>query len=276
MTWPLVLTYVGVSVGASLVLYLGLAGGMYWATYVRRRADAAAWKCQPERWLSPAMNRHAIALGTLNMALGSTISGAIACHVFHGGKSALYFDLKTHGLAFTLASIALVFVVTDLAAYWAHRLYHRPGAFKHVHKWHHRYGAPTPFTTTAMHPVEFLTYQTIFIVPAFVVPMHVAAYYGLLLYVFYYNVCDHSGIKHRALVPWQPPSQFHDDHHKYFHCNFGQSSLWWDGLWGTLRRVGRRYGEDVFGGKGAPGSSAPSARAEAVFVDYRRGGTGAP
>jgi lathosterol oxidase len=266
MTLPLVLTYVGISVGASLVLYFGLAGGMYWAVYVRRRADAAKWKCQPERWLSPAMNRHAVVSGVANMTMGSVISGVLACHIFNGGRSSLYFDLKTHGLAFSIATLAAVFVVTDLGAYWAHRLYHRPMAFKHFHKWHHRYGAPTPFTVTAMHPVEFLTYQTIFLVPAFTVPMHVAAYYGLLVYVFYYNVCDHSGIKHRALVPWQPPSQFHDDHHKFFHCNFGQSSLLWDKLWGTLRRVGRRYGEDVFGGKGATDGSAP--REVNAFVKY--------
>jgi lathosterol oxidase len=119
-----------------------------------------------------------------------------------------------------------------------------------------------------MHPVEFLTYQTIFIAPAFLVPMHVGAYYALLVYVFYYNVCDHSGIKHRALVPWQPPSQFHDDHHKYFHCNFGQSSLLWDRAYGTLRRLSRKYGEDVYGGRGAPDGTA---RAADQFVDYRKG-----
>ena len=232
---------------------------------MRDRARAGDWKCQPERWLSPQMNLHAMRLGAANMALGSVLSGSVAYYIFTGGKSALYFDLRAHGLVFTLASLALVFLVTDLGAYWAHRLYHHPRIFQRIHKWHHRYGAPTPFTVTAMHPVEFLTYQAIFTAPAFLVAMHAAAYYGLLVYVFYYNVCDHSGIKHRALVPWQPPSQFHDDHHRYFHCNFGQSSLLWDRLYGTLRRVGRRYGENVYGGRGAPGVSDADAER---FVEY--------
>ena len=262
---PLLLAYIGGSVGIGLAMYFGLCTGLYYAKYVRDRARAADWKCQPERWLAPAMNRHAMRLGAANMALGSVLSGSVAYYVFNGGRSALYFDLRSHGLLFTLASLAFVFVLTDLGAYWAHRLYHHPRIFQRVHKWHHRYGAPTPFTVTAMHPVEFVTYQAIFTAPAFLVPMHAAAYYGLLVYVFYYNVCDHSGIKHRALVPWQPPSQFHDDHHRYFHCNFGQSSLLWDRLYGTLRRLGRRYGEGVYGGRGAPGAAE---RESERFVEY--------
>ena len=56
----------------------------------------------------------------------------------------------------------------------------------------------------------------------------------------------------RSRLPWQGPSMFHDDHHVHFHCNFGQCFVLWDRLHGTLRRAGRRYGVDVFGGKGAP------------------------
>jgi lathosterol oxidase len=260
-----VLTFVGGSVAIGLMMYFGLCGTLYYAKYMRDRGRAADWKCQPERWLSAEMNRHAIRLGTMNMVMGSVLSGVTASYVWSGGKSALYFDLHDHGIVFTLASIAFVFVLTDLGAYWSHRLFHSPRAFKNIHKWHHRYGAPTPFTVTAMHPVEFLTYQCIFLIPQFIVPMHAYAYYALLIYVFYYNVCDHSGIKHRALIPWQPPSLFHDDHHRYFHCNFGQSSIWWDRLYGTLRRTGRRYGEHVYGGRGLADGTAPEAE---QFVKY--------
>jgi lathosterol oxidase len=259
LDWPLLLTYVGGSVAIGLVVYFGLCGALYYAVYVRRRADAAAWKLQPDRWLSPEMNRHAMRLGAANMTLGSVLSGGFAYYAFNGGKSALYTSFETHGILFTIATIAVVFVVTDLGAYWAHRLYHHPRIFQKIHKWHHRYGAPTPFTVTAMHPIEFVTYQAIFLLPALIVPMHVFAYYGLLVYVFYYNTCDHSGIKHRAWIPWQPPSQFHDDHHRYFHVNFGQSSILWDRLYGTLRRVGRRYGENVYGGRGAAEAGAQAA-----------------
>lgn len=264
---PRLLAYVGGSIGIGLVFYFGLCGALYYAKYVRDCGRAAEWKCQPDRWLSSEMNLHALRLGATNMAMGLTLSGAFAYYVFNGGKSALYFDLHTHGVVFSVISIAAVFLVTDFCAYWSHRIFHTPRLFKRIHKWHHRYGAPTPFTVTAMHPVEFMTYQTIFLLPALFVPMYGFFYYGLLVYVFYYNVCDHSGIHHRALVPWQPPSRFHDDHHRYFHCNFGQSSLLWDRLYGTMRRLGRRYGEDVYGGKGARLAAAAPSPAD-DFVRY--------
>ena len=74
----------------------------------------------------------------------------------------------------------------------------------------------------------------------------------LLIYVLLYNIKDHSGIVLTSRLPWQGSSRFHDDHHVYFHCNYGQNLPIFDKLHGTHRRVNRRYGEDVFGGKGAP------------------------
>jgi hypothetical protein len=46
-----------------------------------------------------------------------------------------------------------------------------------------------------------------------------AVYIPMLLYVYYYGMMDHSGIKMDALWPWQPPSIFHDNHHKYLFFN---------------------------------------------------------
>jgi lathosterol oxidase len=48
---------------------------------------------------------------------------------------------------------------------------------------------------------------------------------------------------------------YHDDHHLHFHVNFGQHLSFWDRFHNTHRRVGRRYGVDVFGGKGEPDGS---------------------
>ena len=62
---------------------------------------------------------------------------------------------------------------------------------------------------------------------------------------------DHAGVLATPVLPWQPTACFHDDHHRYFHCNFGQHVLWFDRLFGTLRRTSQRYGEGVFGGRGA-------------------------
>jgi lathosterol oxidase len=268
---------VAASTGIGWLMYFSLGGVMWSRWYVRRRDQAAAWKCQPDRWLTADQVRHAIKLGVLNLALGGLLSGTLAWHIFvRHGWTTLYFDLRWHSLPVAIA----IFLVTDLAAYGAHRLLHRKALFLAIHKWHHKYNAPVPFTVTAMHPAEFLFYQTIFLAPPFLVPMPAIAYYGLLVYIFYFNTVDHSGIVHRSWLPWQGPSKFHDDHHKFFHCNFGQSMMLWDRLLGTLRRQGRRYGETVYGGKGAdcagrrPDEAVGGPRNEmgdgagAEFVDY--------
>ena len=44
------------------------------------------WKCQPDRWLSDADQRHEFVLGTLNMAIGGALSGIIACYIINGGQ----------------------------------------------------------------------------------------------------------------------------------------------------------------------------------------------
>jgi lathosterol oxidase len=242
--------FVGGSVLFSLVVYLGLGGALELVYYRGRRARAAEWKCQPGRWLSPALARHALVLGTCNMVAGAAVSGVIAYFIYSRGWSRLYFDFSRHGVAYTVATTVLLYLLTDAGAYYSHRMFHSQLLFHPIHKWHHRYTIPNPFTVSAMHPLEWFVYQAILFLPAFVIPFHVASYVAVLLYIYYYGLIDHSGIKLRSWFPWQPPALFHDDHHKYFHCNFGQNSALWDWLHGTARVQGRRYGEHVFGGRG--------------------------
>lgn len=49
----------------------------------------------------------------------------------------------------------------------------------------------------------------------FIINLIAGVYIFLLLYVYYYGMMDHSGVKMDALWPWQPPSMFHDNHHKW-------------------------------------------------------------
>lgn len=79
--------------------------------------------------------------------------------------------------------------------------------------------------------------------------MHVMAFLCVVTYVAYHGQVDHSGIDFEGDFPWQPGTKFHDDHHKYFHLNFGQNVVLWDWLFGTLRRGGRQYGEMLYVGQ---------------------------
>ena len=43
--------------------------------------------------------------------------------------------------------------------------------------------------------------------------------------------------------PWQTTTFFHDDHHLYFHCNYGQHVWWWDSILNTTHKTKKKYTE---------------------------------
>jgi Delta7-sterol 5-desaturase len=259
--------FIGMALAGGLGMYFGIGGLLEVLYYRRRRADAEAWKCQPHRWPSAAARRKEIVLGTVNMTLGSVATGVLAYLVYAHGWTRIFFDLSTYGLALSVATAVAYFVLTDGLLYWAHRLLHRRALFRTIHRVHHRWTSPTAFTAAAMHPLEFALYQAVTLAPLFVLPVHVAGVVAVLVYHNTVALIDHSGVDLRSWIPWQPPARFHDDHHVYFHVNFGQTLGLWDRMFGTWRRQGRAYGEHIFGGKGAP--LGPDAAAASAYVDYR-------
>ncbi len=248
--WPLLGFYLAMSVAGGLGMLFGIGGLFELVYYRRRREQADEWKCQPRRWPSDKMRRQELKLGAANMTAASLLSGLFAYYVATGGYTSIYFNLREHGIFFSVASTLVYFLATDCALYWAHRLFHRPAAFRAIHRVHHKFTSPTAFTSAAMHPVEFFTYQSVMLIPLFFFPIHVVGLVFVLVYQNYVALVDHSGVKMYSWFPWQPPSQFHDDHHVHFHVNYGQNMGLWDRVFGTWRRVGRKYGVDVFGGKG--------------------------
>jgi lathosterol oxidase len=256
--------YVAVAIAGGLGMYFGI-GGLFELLYYRRRADAAAWKLQPRRWPNRGARRREIALGVANMTLGSIASGLFASFVAGGGATAVHTGGDGHSALFWIATAIVYFVATDGLLYGAHRLLHRKALFRAIHRVHHRWTSPTAFTAAAMHPAEFALYQSIMLAPLFFWPMHVAGLVAVLVYQNTIALLDHSGVALGSVLPWQPPPRFHDDHHVHFHVNYGQTLGLWDRVFGTWRRIGRVYGEHVFGGKGA--ALGPDT-ARAQLVDY--------
>ena len=255
--------YVAVAIAGGLGMYFGI-GGLFELRYSRRRRDAERWKLQTKRWPTPRARRREIALGAANMTLGSIASGLFASYVASGGTTSIYTSLDDHGVACSIATTLVYFVVTDGVLYGAHRLLHRKTLFRWIHRVHHRWTSPTAFTAAAMHPVEFALYQSIMLAPLFVLPIHVVGLVVVLVYQNTIALLDHSGVALGSVLPWQPPPRFHDDHHVHFHVNYGQTLGLWDRVFGTWRRAGRVYGEHVFGGKGA----ALGPEGATSFIDY--------
>lgn len=244
--------WVLVSTLGGLVIFHGVAGALHWLYYVRRAEDPHAWKCQPERKLSPRLQRAAIKLSTYNLVVAGVLTGVLIYAVIRGMPTVVYWDVDDYGWPYLIASTVLLFVVEEALAYYVHRALHLPLLYKRFHRSHHRFVATTPYVTVAIHPVAFLGFQIASFLPLAIIPMHVGAIIVVFVYILVFNIVAHSGIHMKTrLLPFQAASAYHDDHHRYFHVNFGQHITLFDRLHKTLRREGRTYGKDVFGGQGA-------------------------
>jgi len=257
--------YFPVATFVSYLFFFGVGGYLHFAYYVNKKDSPQDWKCQPNKWLSSGEEVHEILVGWFSVTLGSALSAALATWVVNGGHSTLYYTWGEHGVLWSLIEGPLVFIATDYITYWHHRVYHMPFLYKHFHKLHHTYKQPTAFSVTAIHPVEFLNIQAVYISPMFTVPMYAPTYCFMLLYIYYHGIIDHSGINFKALwwQPWQPDCIFHDNHHQYFHVNFGFNIEYWDTLHGTVRQKDKIYREDIFWGKGKDVNDATSDEIEA-------------
>jgi len=164
----------------------------------------------------------------------------------------IYYSPSEYGWWWFFLQVPVIFIYQDYTTYLTHRFYHTPFMYKHFHKLHHTYKQPTAFSVTAIHPVEIMQVQLTMLVPIFVIPVHWAMFYAIALYTYYHGIIDHSGVTFKALwwQPWQPDAIFHDNHHQYFHVNFGFNIYIWDVLHGTYRKKDRVYTEDIYYGKG--------------------------
>ena len=172
-------------------------------------------------------------------------------------KTAVYTDVTEYGWVYTVGMTVVLFVMMDYIDYLVHRTLHTRFLYLHVHRTHHRFVATTPYVATATHPLEFLALQAASFAPLFFIPFHAASVAAVLVYILVFNIIDHSGVRLTSILPWQPPSRYHDDHHVHFHVNYGQHLMLWDRMHGTLRRQNRTYGKDVFGGRGVPEGGGP-------------------
>ncbi|OWR46668.1 hypothetical protein KGM_201266 [Danaus plexippus plexippus] len=235
----------------SLGMYFSIGGFLHWYFYMKRRHLAHEWKIQPTKWLSPELERHEIMVGTLSLLISGSFSSFLACYIFNGNPCTVYFQFGEYGWLWFILQFPVMFIYSDYTTYILHRLYHTPWLYKHFHKLHHKYKQPTAFSVTAIHPVEIMHVKLTMCLPLFTIPIHWMAFYGVILYNYYHGILDHSGINFKAQwwQPWQPDAEFHDQHHEFFHCNFGFNMSLWDRLHGTMRKTTRVYTEDTYHGE---------------------------
>jgi len=234
-------------IGGNLT-FLGLGGGIHYYHYHLNRDKASDWKMQPNKFLSNKLARHAAILGTFNMNCAALSFGFLAWGVIEKGWGQIYFDFNDYSYGWAALSVFLAFLFIEASAYYMHALGHYPWIYKRIHIIHHYYTTPTFFTISAMHPLEWIAHASYIVAPAFLFPMHWSLYLFVMLTTFFYGFWDHSGIKLRINLPFHGSNKFHDDHHIYFHVNYGFLTPYFDRIHDTVHREGHHYNSDTLSG----------------------------
>lgn len=142
------------------------------------------------------------------------------------------------GRWYDVLQIPLFFLFSECFAYWNHRFSHHPRVYCHflyMHKLHHRFIVPTPFSALAAHPIDALSVPFPCLIFPFIFPLQKMVHIGLIVVLNFWNIVIHDGkfrMNNRILVS----SASHSLHHVQRKCNFGFYLTIFDRLHGTYRK----------------------------------------
>jgi Delta7-sterol 5-desaturase len=219
--------------------YLLLSGLFYWLLWQRGGEKLGARRLNRERPMA-GLVRAEIRLSLLSSGIYAAPAAVALIAFMHGGTK-IYTDWSSHGgLPYLCLSVFIYLAVQDSYYYWGHRLMHNPRLFGWTHAGHHRSRQPTPFASFAFDPAEAALTGWLMPAMVFVIPIHVAAAAGLLLFMSVIAVFNHSGweVLPRWLVTGLLGNQLisathHGYHHIRFDRNYGLYFRFWDRVMGT-------------------------------------------
>lgn len=118
----------------------------------------------------------------------------------------------------------LTYLMLSCLFYYIHRVLHWPILYKKFHKMHHEWQAPVACSAIYAHPLEHILNNVIPIfVPSILLKLHPYELYVLIAIATIHSVNVHSGYNFYICQ-----AKEHDDHHKYFICNYGAGLNWFD------------------------------------------------
>jgi len=142
------------------------------------------------------------------------------------------------GVAGWILGLFLSLVLFDTWFYWFHRLIHCDPFYRAVHQWHHATETPVAWSNNSDRLIDNLFLQSYWLVAHFLVPAAPTVLLAHKLYDQVTGIIGHSGYEYGGL--WcRPPSPLvgvthHDQHHRFFRCNYATHFTLWDRLMGTL------------------------------------------
>ncbi|KZV60722.1 hypothetical protein PENSPDRAFT_593751 [Peniophora sp. CONT] len=154
------------------------------------------------------------------------------------GYSKLYSDPAEYGYIYLALSLVMFLTFTDYAIYWVHRLEHHPAVYKWLHKPHHKWLIPTPFSAYAFNPVDGYFQSLPYHIFIFVFPLHRGLFLGLFVFINFWTILIHDSdmVTGHFLEKAINGPAHHTLHHLYFTVNYGQYFTFADRLGNSYRQ----------------------------------------
>ena len=216
--------------------YFLSSGGFALATRLKRRGLYAG--------LRPQITRE-IGWSLAAAAVYAIPAGLVAWGWQARGWTRIYADPHEYPLWWMPLSLLAYLLAHDSYFYWAHRLMHRPWAFRRMHAVHHASRPPTAWAAMSFHPWEALAGAIVIPALVFLIPIHVAMLGLMLAIMTLMGVTNHMGwelfpaafVRGRA-GKWLITASHHQRHHAHYACNYGLYFRLWDHLCGTDKGLG--------------------------------------
>lgn len=131
--------------------------------------------------------------------------------------------------------------------YWIHRFLHLPFMYRRFHALHHRNINIGPWSGMSMHPVEHFLYISSICIHWIVLahPIHLIFH---LLWLGPGASMSHTGYENMIIKDKKRLALgtfYHQLHHRYYECNYGNQEMPWDRWFGTFHDGSRKATEET-------------------------------
>ncbi len=219
-----------------------VAGGLHLYLYTfRRQGDHRRYDSRP---FHKDNRRYSFANQVFDNMFWSLASGVIFWTAFEVlGMWAYANGLMSHlawntNPAWFIALFVLIPLFGVFHFYWIHRWLHWPPLYRTVHFLHHRNVNIGPWSGLSMHPVEHALYLSSVLIHVVVAshPLHLIFHLQQKALI---AVTSHSGFETVTAGPVSDSGVragdfFHQLHHRYFECNYGDPGIPCDQWFGSF------------------------------------------
>lgn len=224
----------------NLFLVAAVAGGLHWYFYIHRGQEN---KLKFDHREQTRNNRNFLFSDQVkdNM-FWSLTSGVIHLTLFQSitwwlmaNSYVPRIDIQHNPIWFILGFVLLP-IWSAFHFYWVHRLLHVPYVYKRIHSLHHKNINIGPWSGLAMHPAEHMLYISSMCIHWLVAshPLHIIFH---VVWLGPGAAMSHTGYEQLLVKDKQRLALgtfYHQLHHRYFECNYGNQELPWDRWFGTF------------------------------------------